>query len=104
MHRSKRIARLHIHILPTILAGRHSPFVIWSDVPCQLTAFNFRFWLAAYERHAFWKVCCHYNIANIIACFNIEFEWILIAEHAHVWISRSNCDMPSRQQSSLLEG
>lgn len=57
-----------------------------ADVPYDAAAFHFCFWRASYISNTLWKVCDDNNVADIIACFDVEFERILVAQHAHAWV------------------
>ena len=45
---------------------------------------------AADESNAFRKVCCHNNIAKVVASFNVKLDWILVTEHAEVVVACSH--------------
>lgn len=68
------------------------PFLHVADVPSDFRTFDFCFRLAANKSDSLGKTCCHFDIANAIASFDIKLERILITEHAHAWVSSSYND------------
>jgi len=55
-----------------------------SEFPGQSASFDLSFRLASYEVYAFRKLGMDNYIAYIDASRDLEFKWILVAQHAHM--------------------